>query len=124
MKLTSKQLQAIIKEEIAAVLNEQPTFTIEEGRFEEDPKFAEDMKLLGKDLQKIIPVLMQKNEKEAERLGIPGLGTEFRAVANGMTRPCYFSFRLDSIINIFGLRIGPAQPGIVNWLSTYPACPD
>lgn len=125
MKLTTKQLQRIIKEEMNTVLSEQGTFVIDEGRFEEDPKFAQDMRLLGKDLQKIIPMLKQKNEKEAERLGIHGLGTEFRAVANGMTRPCYFSFRLDSIFGNFGLRVGEAgQPGIANWLKTYAPCPD
>ena len=122
MKLAKETLRQIIKEELKTVLEEQSPFTIEEGRFEEDPKFAEDMKLLGADLGRLIPMLKTKDPKESDRLNLPSLGIEFRGVAGGATKPCDFSNRLQNIFNSFGMRPGHAQAGVVNWLKKYPMC--
>jgi hypothetical protein len=122
MRLTKEILTRIIKEELEAVLDQQSPFVIEEGRFEEDPKFAEDMKLLGKDLGRLIPMLKTRDPKESDRLNLPSLGLEFRGVAGGATRPCDFSNRLQSIFNSFGMMPGQAQAGVMNWLKKYPMC--
>ena len=122
MKLTKDRLKNIIKEEIDKINLQESGFYLDEGRYEEDPEFQQDMNALGKDLGKVMAYL--KNQDRSNRLNLSSLPIEFRATAGGSTKACMFSARLEKINNETGGAFGGGQPGIMSFMKKYPPCPD
>lgn len=94
MKLTKDRLKKIIKEEIDKINLQESGFYLDEGRYEEDPEFQQDMNALGKDLGNVMTYL--KDQDKNNRLNLSSLPIEFKATAGGSTKACMFSARLEN----------------------------
>lgn len=91
--------------------------SIVEGRFEEDPEFAQDMSSVLEDLKQIDAYIREVEPEKAKRFNWAAIGAEWSAAAGGGLTAAGFADRLKELKRTF-YDIG-TRPSFDNFIEKY-----